>query len=119
MTLEKLRRENEAFKDTGGVSGNNRAHGFRPAFLDPATGRVYPSRFADGTPAPIHLLEGLSNEVKRMAISGFLRGEAFYTREQAAQAFRGTLLELPETTMQIGSVVSLEAPSPSDARLPS
>jgi hypothetical protein len=73
--------------------------GFRPAFLDVATLTIYPSRFADGRAAPIHLLDGLPDEVvtdrlasgrvvaaKASVISGFERGGFFYTREAAARA---------------------------------
>ena len=73
--------------------------GFIPAFCDTATGRVEPSRLADGSPAPMHLLAGLPEEwivargdgnqvvaVKATVIAGFLRAGAFYTRAEAAQA---------------------------------
>src|SRR5258705_9928674 len=38
-------------------------HGFQPAFFDFLTQTLYPSLFADGTPAPFHILEGLPAEV--------------------------------------------------------
>jgi hypothetical protein len=94
-----LRSENAAHAGTGGVSGGNAGFGFRPAFLDVATLTIYPSRFADGRPAPIHLLEGLPDEAvadrsasgrvvaaKASLISGFERGGFFYTRQAAARA---------------------------------
>ena len=71
----------------------------RVAFCDTATGRVEPSRLADGTPAPMHLLVGLPREwvvtrgdgnevlvVKTTVVAGFLHAGEFYTRDQAAQA---------------------------------
>ena len=98
MTPEILQRENRDFQNTGGVSHHNRNQGFRSAFLDSATGRVYLSRFADGAPAPIHMLDGLPDEVvslrncegrvvtvKHTVIAGFLFAEQFYTREQVAE----------------------------------
>jgi hypothetical protein len=98
LTPESLCRENHRFRDTGGISCNNRAAGFRSAFLDTATGCVYPSCFANGQPAPIHVLDGLPDElvlqrnaegritaVKHTLIAGFLAAGVFYTREQAAQ----------------------------------
>jgi len=98
MTGERLRKENLAYGGTGGVSGGNRAASFIPAFCDTATGRVEPSRRADGTLASMHLLAGLPREwvvtrgegdevlaVKPTVIAGFLRAGAFYTREQAAR----------------------------------
>jgi hypothetical protein len=99
MTGERLRKENLAYGGTAGVSDGNRAAGFIPAFCDTATGRVEPSRLADGTLAPMHLLCGLPREwmvscgaengmvaVKATVIAGFLHAGAFYTREQAALA---------------------------------
>jgi hypothetical protein len=99
MTGERLRKENLAYGSTGGVSGGNRAAGFIPAFCDTATGRVEPSRLADGTLAPMHLLWGLPREwvvtrgdgnevlaVKATVVAGFLHAGEFYTRDQAAHA---------------------------------
>jgi hypothetical protein len=94
-----LKAENRIFDGTRGVSANNREQGFLPAFLDTSTGRVFLSRFTSGEPAPVHLLDGLPNEVvlfrslagritavKSTVMAGFIRGERFYTREEAAQA---------------------------------
>lgn len=94
-----LRKENLAYGGTGGVSAGNHTSGFIPAFCDTATGRVEPSRLADGSPAPMHLLAGLPEEwivargdgdqvvaVKSTVIAGFVRAGVFYTRAQAAQA---------------------------------
>ena len=98
MTRKALCVENRLFRGTGGVSRHNSQQGFRPAFLDMATGHVYLSCFANGTPAPVHLLDGLPGDlvlqrsdqgrvtaVKHTVVSGFLLAERFYTREQAAQ----------------------------------
>ncbi len=99
MTDESLRLENRAYDGTGGVSAGNCSAGFIPAFCDTTTGRVEPSRFADGRPAPMHLLVGLPAEwvetrgnvnqvlaVKATVIAGFLRAGVFFTRDQAAHA---------------------------------
>jgi len=59
LTTDTLRKQNLAFVGTGGVSAENRASGFSPAFYDAATGRAELARFADGRPAPMHLLDGL------------------------------------------------------------
>jgi hypothetical protein len=98
MTAERLKKENLAYGDTAGVSAGNRAAGFIPAFCDTATGRVEPSRLADGSLAPVHLLSGLPGEwvvvrgednrvlaVKETVIAGFLREGVFYTRAEAAR----------------------------------
>ena len=99
ITKETLRKQNLAFVGSGGVSEENRSVGFRPAFHDLASGRTALARFADGRPAPMHLLDGLPDEwvVKRDArdrpsalrhtvIAGFVRNGLFYTREEAAAA---------------------------------
>jgi hypothetical protein len=99
LTTDTLRKQNLAFVGTGGVSEENHASGFRPAFYDLATGRAALARFADGRPAPMHLLDGLPDAwvaerdasgritaIKETVIAGFIRDGFFYTREQAAAA---------------------------------
>jgi len=99
MSEKVLKLENDIHVGTGGRSQENRDLGFRPAFLDFETQVVYPSRFADGRPAPIHVLDGLPDEVivdrapsgrvvhaKASLISGFVRNGFFYTRSAAAKA---------------------------------
>lgn len=99
MTEKQLQHENQLFAGSGGRSQENRHLGFKPAFFDFATQTLYPSRFADGRPAPFHLLDGLPEEVivdrapsgravaaKATVISGFERNGFFYTREAAARA---------------------------------
>ncbi len=92
-----LRHQNRVFRHTRGVSQENAQAGFAPAFLDTETGTVYPSRFADGNAAPLHVLDGLPEElvvsrngggavreIKGSVIAGFLRDGRFFTRGQAA-----------------------------------
>lgn len=99
MTEKQLQHENVVHAGTGGRSQENSGLGFKPAFLDFATQRIYPSRFADGRLAPFHLLDGLPDEVvvdraasgrvvtaKATLISGFVRNGFFYTRAAAAKA---------------------------------
>ncbi len=99
LSTDTLRRQNVTFRGSGGVSEENRSSGFAPAFLDSETGNIYLARFADGRQAPMHLLDGLPNEliitrqssgtvsaVKATVIAGFLRRRRFFTREQAARA---------------------------------
>lgn len=98
LSNKALRKDNQAFCGTGGVSETNRDHGFIPAFQDTDTGEVFLSCHKDGTQAPIHLLEGLPEkvivnrdddqniaEVKASIIPGFVKAGRFYTREQAAE----------------------------------
>jgi len=95
---EALRCENAAFHATGGVSRNNRAAGFLPGYCNITTGEAVVSCFADGSPSPVHLLEGLpdawvaerdaSGRVRQtvpMVVAGFIRDGSFYTREAAAR----------------------------------
>lgn len=102
VTGAALRRQNLAFRGTGGVSAGNCDCGFAPAFLDRDTGVIYLACFADGRPAPVHLLDGLPADViierdgagrnlaaKSSLLAGFVRAGLFYTREQAAQSVLG------------------------------
>lgn len=99
LTSDNLRQQNRLFDGTGGVSRNNRAAGFRPGFLDTASGEVYLARFADGRLAPMHVLDGLPEglvvsrdetgcvrAVKATVTAGFVRNDRFYTRAEAAAA---------------------------------
>ena len=96
-----LRQENLQYRDTGGRSEENSGLGFEPAFYDFTTQKIYRSCFADGRPAPVHVLDGLPEEVivdripsgrvtavKATVISGFVRKGYFYTRSAAARAVR-------------------------------
>ena len=72
------------------------ALGFRPAYLDYSTLRIYPSRFGDGRPASTHVLDCLPDEVvvirspgghvmatKMTLVAGYVREGYFYTRDKA------------------------------------
>jgi hypothetical protein len=97
MTDQTLAIENARYRGTGGVSGENRGLGMRPAFLDRATGTIHLSRFADGRLAPCHLIDGLPAEltlardehgrvssIKATVEAGFERHGRYYTRAEAA-----------------------------------
>jgi len=99
MNEERIRKQNVAFAGTGGRSEENRNLGFHPAFFDFGTQTIYLSRFANGRPAPFHMLDGLPEEVvvdrsttgrvisaKATLISGFERNGFFYTRTAATRA---------------------------------
>ncbi|MCZ6640153.1 MAG: hypothetical protein O7F71_01135 [Gammaproteobacteria bacterium] len=99
VNADSLRRENRDYADTTGISINNKTLGFIPAFYDKKSGRAEISRFFDGRPAPIHLMEGLPEEwamdhdakgritsLIPTIVSGFVRGKDFFTREQATEA---------------------------------
>ncbi|MDX1656177.1 MAG: hypothetical protein R3310_13280 [Candidatus Competibacteraceae bacterium] len=97
LTPERLHQQNVAHRASGGTSAGCRRQGFAPAFLDSETGEVYLARYADGRPAPMHLLDGLPTSlvverdrhgrtlaVKASVIAGFVQSGKFYTRQQAA-----------------------------------
>jgi hypothetical protein len=97
LSRQRLLAENAAYAGTGGVSGENRHNGFAPAYLDTWTGIALPSRYADGAPAPIHVLDGLPPhwvverdpcgrvlKTRPGIVAGFLCNGCFYTRDQAA-----------------------------------
>ena len=99
LAQQRLAEENACFNGTGGVSAANRDEGFRPAFCDMQTHRIYESRFADGRAAPFHMVDGLPAEVvegrdaaghvtriKAALVSGFVRMGCFFTREEANAA---------------------------------
>lgn len=98
LTRAVLERENHSFLGSGGRSEENGEYGFRPAFMDTQTRIIYRSCFADGRPAPFHLLDGLPDEVvlkrlpggrvasvKESVVSGFVHNGRFFTREDAAR----------------------------------
>ena len=97
LTNAVLAAENETFAATGGVSERNREQGFVPGFLDTETGLVYRSRDAAGRAAAVHRIDGLPDDVVQLRdgfgrvarvkcsiVSGFLRADKFYTRNEAA-----------------------------------
>jgi hypothetical protein len=99
LTEDRLQEENREFSGTPGVSEENCACGFIPAFYDMDTGRVEISRYQDGKPAPMHLIHGLPDcwvverdelcrptAILQSIISGFVRDGCFYTRSEAMNA---------------------------------
>jgi len=93
-----LQGQNQHFRGTGGRSEENGGLGFRPAFMDTDTQAIYASCFADGRPAPFHLIDGLPDiliairfssgrvaALKASVISGFVREDRFYSRDEAAR----------------------------------
>ena len=99
LTRDQLALQTETYRGTGGTSHDNREQGFVPAFRDAATGRVMASLHADGSPAAVHVLDGLPEEyvlerdpqghvvaVSDTIVPGFLRAGRFYTRSDAIEA---------------------------------
>ena len=99
MTQSMLKEQNDTYRGSRGVSEGCKDLGYVPAFHDADTGETCRSQFADGRPAPMHLLDGLPEswilrrnahqrvtQVKASIIAGFLRNGCFYTRGQVANA---------------------------------
>jgi hypothetical protein len=97
MSTRLLQLESATHRGSGGVSGENRGLGFTPAFLDTHSGSIYLSSFANGCPAPVHVLDGIPDElvvardrrgratqVVGTIVAGFVRESRFYTRAEAA-----------------------------------
>ena len=98
LTEIALADEEGLYGRTHGARRGDRPQGFVPGFRNEVTGELARSRYADGAPAPMHLLDGLpehwvaerdpEGRVTRArpgVVSGFLRDGRFYTRDQAAQ----------------------------------
>lgn len=99
LTMTVLQQDDARYAGSGGHSEVNRDLGFRPAFFDCATCAIYLSRYRDGRIAPLHLLDGLPDDVvlvrsqcgrvivaKSSLVAGFERNGFFYTRAAAARA---------------------------------
>lgn len=95
MNNQTLRRENEEYAGTRGISENNAGTGYQPAFLDKRSGRIEIARTRVGLPATCHLIDWLPREWARTItdsgrvsslrpeiITGFVRDGVFYTREE-------------------------------------
>ncbi|MCP4410281.1 MAG: hypothetical protein GY807_21555 [Gammaproteobacteria bacterium] len=111
VTETNLQEQTKRYQGRGGTSAETRVYGFRPAFLDTQTDAVYPCCFSDGRPAPMHLFDGLPPKlilsyapsgrvvsVKGSIISGFIRGERFYTREEVSKQVLGGTFPVNSTT---------------------
>ena len=101
MKGKQLGQENRHYRRTGGVSQRNCSEGFMPAFCDMESGRTEQSRFSNGAPSPLHLLEGVPREwttdknrpgtvlaIKVTVVAGFLLDGCFYTRDEVARILR-------------------------------
>ena len=97
LSQNQLALENARYAGTGGISANNGSRGFVPGFYNTHTQTARVSCYADGAPAPIHILDGLPDtwitgrdslgqvvQTAANVIAGFLREGRFYTREEAA-----------------------------------
>lgn len=97
LTPGTIAQESERFRGTGGESSVCGTCGFVPAFRDEETGAVFRACDGGGRPTPVHVLDGLPEEVvisrdtsgrvtavKPSLTSGFLLHGHFYDRAQAA-----------------------------------
>ena len=92
LSHQRLLAENRAFAGSGGVSQNNRQDGFTPAYLDTRTGIALPSRYANGIPAPIHVLDGLP---AHWVLDRDARGRVLAARPGSSPAFSGMVASIP------------------------
>lgn len=96
-----LLKQNHRHRGTGGTSQNNKKFKFSPAFFDSSSKTIYLSCYADGKPAPIHMLDGLPKKLlknrtitdslinaKNALVSGYISGHKFLTRQQAADILK-------------------------------
>jgi hypothetical protein len=108
LTSERLEHQTLDYDGTGGTSADNRTLGFAPAFRDSGSGQVFLSCLADGSLAPVHMLDGLPDElvlsrdeqgrvtsVRDSVVPGFVRAGHFYTRDEAAGIVQRETHELP------------------------
>ncbi len=99
LTQLSLRDEKVLFERTRALGLHNERRGFVPGFRHNASGDLAIARFADGSAAPLHVLDGLPEDwiAVRDArghvthtcaglVSGFIREGRFYTRDEAARA---------------------------------
>ena len=90
--------QSQVYTGNRGVRDDASMSGFRPAFLDKATGRVAIARLRDGKPAAAHLIAWLPRDwaaemqadgsivrLRDGIIAGFVRDGVFLTREQALE----------------------------------
>ena len=84
--------QNHSYRDSSGVSAGIRGHGFRPAFLDQATDIAYQSCFANGRAAPVHVLDGLPDE---LVLERNRQGKVTTVKEGIIAGFYGTTSFVP------------------------
>jgi hypothetical protein len=90
----RLDNENVQYANSGGISQNNSAEHFVPAFKNVHTGEIALSRYSNGKSAPFHLIDGLPDswlskegnhkDLEEFIISGFVRFGRFFDRQEAA-----------------------------------
>jgi len=120
LTRKTLEDGNRRYTGRGGISEENRGLGFLLAYRDSATGSIHLSRFANGRRAPIHLLDGLPEQLalrreasgkvialKGSVNAGFVREGRFYTREQAARAMMREARASPSSRRPFDSAASV------------
>ena len=91
--------ESDPYIGSCGESATACKHKFIPAFRDDKDGRVELARMSDGRPAAMHLISALPKEwaiscdelgnvleLIESVVAGFVRGEQFYTRDEATKA---------------------------------
>ena len=98
LTQLSLNDENVLYGRTRQARSEDRLPGLVPGYRNQRTGELARSRYADGTPAPVHLLDGLPDHwiaerdadgrvirARTDIEAGFLRSGRFYNRDEAAR----------------------------------
>ena len=104
LTSYDVNQQSMAYRGTGGVSAENSAYGYSPAFFDRDNGQIYLSRDVVGKVVPFHQFDGLPEEciverdlqgkpcaVKGTLVVGFVKDGHFFTREQVVQVIQWEL----------------------------
>lgn len=89
------------YKQSGPALFGDAAFGFMPAFMDVLSEEIHLSTYDDGTPAVLHVLDGLPvswigewgddgrpDSVRLGIVAGFMRGGCFYTIDDIMNSLR-------------------------------
>ncbi|MDH5472623.1 MAG: hypothetical protein OEY87_04075 [Gammaproteobacteria bacterium] len=101
LTQAQVNQQYNNFKKSGATLFSDAAFGFMPAFKDLKTEETHLSTYDDGTPAVLHVLDGLPvawigewgddgrpDSVRAGVIAGFMRGGCFYTIDDIMNRLR-------------------------------
>ena len=104
LTSDDVIQQSMAYRGTGGVSAENSAYGYCPAFFDRDNGRIYVSHDVVEKTVSSHRFDGLPEDcvverdhqgrpcaVKGSLVVGFVKDGHFFTREQVAQLIQWEL----------------------------
>ena len=95
LSQAQVKRQYKNYKQLGSAVFSDAAFGFMPAFQDVLTEETHLATYEDGTPAVLHVLDGLpegwiaewgedgrADSVRTGVIAGFMRGGCFFTIDE-------------------------------------